>query len=348
MNKTTLSILCCAAASPLSFAGGQPIPQEEVDSQGQVAVTRPGLVEGLLKSLASAESEGAWRGGEEPEVDSRVLLAFLGNGDSVGGGNHQECMRRAGTKFLKRFSRQLGSPYGDEPENDLGHALALTVVADFWIEDGVTGAIVRTKSAAAAAIKRQDKDGLWGVGDEQPEVTARMILGLCSARSAGMDISQERLESTFASMDAWMDPESGAAKKGGDMTDGDVLSRTSAVVTAMLLAGRDPSEDEVLALSIQWLSKKLSDPKVTARWESKNADPAFWEWTTYATLQLFKSEEHLKRWSISGTKAMGRDAVLLIEEETLSDPAHAAGIVMAINAVFRFAPGAFAPARDAR
>ena len=346
MSLTARVLLFCTLPLLVTSFAVTGASQDEADPPGQVAVTRSGLVASLLQGLAAAESEGAWLGGDRPVADARILLAFLSDGHSVRQGDHQECLRRAGTRFLKRFSRELGSPFETGPENDLAHALALTTVAEFWIADNAKGAIARTRAAAAATIKRQDENGVWGAGNDQPLVTARMVLGLCIARSAGMDIADERFEDTFRTMDSWMDAETGAAKKQGGMTEEDVLARTAALVTARLVAGQDPDSDALLGKSVAWLSERLGSPEVAKRWGKATADPTFWEWTTHATVQLFGPGEELSSWSIAATQGMSRDALALIQEKVPFLPERAARIVRAVTAVFRFAPGEFAPGND--
>lgn len=313
---------------------------------GQIEVTRAGLVESLLEGLAEAESEDAWLGGDRPIIDARILIAFLSDGHSVRYGDHREVVKRTATKFLKRFVPKLGGPFERGPENDLAHALALTTVAEFWVIDEVKGLKSRVKAAAAEAIKRQGENGLWGDEGEELEATFQMVLGLCIARSGDLDISNKRFEATFASMDKWLDHKTGAATEHEGIDDEDVLARTSAIVAAKLMADVDPSKDKVLAKSIDWLTDKLGGPKEAAKWSKKTADPAFWEWTTLAAVQIFGMEEAVMRWSREAARALAPDALKLTHRERVPDLKHAAAIVVALTAVIRYSPGEFAPGKD--
>lgn len=337
--SSSIGLLAAPAPAPSSV-------QEASLPSGEIEVTRAGLLESLLGGIAKAESEDAWAGGDRPVEDARILLAFLSDGHSVRYGDHRELLKRTATKFINRFEPKLGSPFERGPENDLAHAMALATVAEFWIIDEVPGLESRVKAAAVEAIKRQGKDGLWGEDGDELEATMRMVLGLCSARSGDLKISNRRFEATFDSMDKWIDPKTGAAKVNGAMDDKDVLGATSLIVATKLMARVDPSRDKTLAKSIEWLTGKLGDPKEAVRWSEETADPAFWERTTLAAVQIFGKGKPAMRWGREGARALAPEALRLTRKERVSDPERAAAIVTALTAVFRYGPGEFAPGKD--
>ena len=195
---------CCGAVAvraqdPSLRVGGQFPP--EVDA----------IYERGLTWLASAQSsEGGWKAGNEGcGVDGICLMAFLASGEDPNFGRHATTVQRALRSIIKRQEEKTGYL----PNSMYHHGFAMLALSEaygavdesrLW-EGGKPvrsiGQALELAIRCAATAQKKNQMGGWRYSpdsaDADTSVTGAVLMGLLAARNAGMEVSDETVNSAL-------------------------------------------------------------------------------------------------------------------------------------------------------
>jgi hypothetical protein len=168
-----------------------------------------GIVEALRAEgswlAAHQRPDGAWSADGDPDGSPDVgatalaLLAFLGEGNTTMEGPHKDQVA-AGVRWLRTRRDLVTGRIGDpsEPGGLHDHALATLALSEAYYATKSPLLKPGAQGAVALAVRVQGPDGGWceesGTSSGDPTLTAWMVLALCAARDAQLDVDQSCFE----------------------------------------------------------------------------------------------------------------------------------------------------------
>jgi len=241
-------------------------------------------------------------------VTGLALLAFLGDGSSIGRGRYADVVTR-GVDWLRGQQDPetglIGERIGHAFHYD--HAIASLVVCEAYI--GSRSPLLRATAQRAVdyVLRARNPYGAWRYdsppsGDNDTSVTGWMVLALKAAEEAGLEVDREAFDGALAWIVQVTDP--GTGRVGYD-APGSRSSRiagvnedfppekgeamTAAGLLCSVFLGQDPRSTPILSKHADLLLRTL--PK----WEADGSDMYYWYYGTYAMYQM--GGRHWERWS---------------------------------------------------
>ena len=201
-------------------------------------------------------SFGEGRYGEHIGVSSLCAIAFMADGNVPGRGDFADCVQK-GLDFVLSHSSETGLLVSDETHGPMyGHGFATLFLGEIYgmnsQDDRVRDALVR---AVQLIVASQNDEGGWRYNpvpaDADVSVTICQIMGLRSARNAGIKVPKSTIDDAVKYVRECQNPDGGFRY----MRDsgGSLWPRTAAGVASLYYAG--VYEDESIARGLEYLRK---------------------------------------------------------------------------------------------
>jgi len=286
-------------------------PKREREKAGKPPAYAPSIGLGLSWLAKNQTPTGKWKSdmegtaGNEIGVTGLAVLAFLGNGETMYDGRHDDTVL-SGLKWLLAMQNAEGF-YGERDRKKprltasrtYGHAIATLAMAEAY---GMTGSVFLKTSAQRGLdfiMKMQNPYLAWRYGvrpqDNDTSVTAWMVAALTSGREAGLQAPREGFDGAKAWLEKVTEPEYGragyTARGTGPARDGakneqfpadKSESLTAAAVFCRVLIGEDPRKSETIQKGADLCMKCLP---VWSR-PVGAIDMYYWYWGTLAMYQV--------------------------------------------------------------
>ena len=234
----------------------------------------------------------------DPGVSGLALLAFLGAGETHKHGRYKKVVK-TGLKLLKEIQDAEGC-FGERTTNHFtyNHAISALAMAEAY---ALTASPLFKQSAQSGINfigKCQNPYLAWryGVrpGDNDTSVSGWMVMGLKSAKSAGLRVDQAGFDGCAAWLGRVTDPETGRAgytyrgeraSRPPDIADMYPADKTEALTAVGLLSrifvGEDPHQSEMIQKGVKVCLKMLPE------WGDDPGSIDMYYWY-YGTLALFQ------------------------------------------------------------
>jgi hypothetical protein len=201
-------------------------------------------------------SFGEGRYGEHIGVSSLCAIAFMADGNVPGRGDFADCVQK-GLDFVLSHSSETGLLVSDETHGPMyGHGFATLFLGEIYgmnsQDDRVRDALVR---AVQLIVASQNDEGGWRYNpvpaDADVSVTICQIMGLRSARNAGIKVPKSTIDDAIKYVRECQNPDGGFRY----MRDsgGSLWPRTAAGIASLYYAG--VYEDESIARGLDYLRK---------------------------------------------------------------------------------------------
>jgi len=217
-----LLVLACSVGSvhaqdPSLRFGGQIPP--EVDTVYE---------HGLAWLVANQAPDGSWKGPYEGcGVTGICLMAFLASGEDPNYGRYAPTIRRA----IRSLIQQQDVKTGYLPNSMYHHGFGMLALSEaygsvdetlLWQGEKPVRSIAQTLDLAircAATAQKKNKFGGWRYSpdatDSDTSVTGAVLMGLLAARNAGMDVSDETINTAMEYMRRSTGSDGSVAYSGG-------------------------------------------------------------------------------------------------------------------------------------
>ena len=245
-----LSIFAIAAQAQdpaLRFGGAVPQEVETVYERG-------------LAWLASKQSEqGNWQSGHSGSgVDGICLMAFLAGGEEPNFGRYAPNIRRA----LRAMIRSQDAATGYLPNSMYHHGFAMLALSEaygavdeslLWEGEKPVRGIAQALDLAIRCAGTSQKNNRWGgwrympnSTDADTSVTGAMLMGLLAARNAGMEVSDEVINTALEYMRRSTGKDGSVTYSGGFGGFGESMNR-SAIATLVAAVSKNKETEEFKA-----------------------------------------------------------------------------------------------------
>jgi hypothetical protein len=168
---------------------------------------------GLAWLAAAQAPDGSWKGGNEGcGVTGICLMAFLASGEDPNYGRYAQTVRRAIRSIIQQQDEKTGYFPGSMYHHGFG-MLALSesygVVDEslLWQGEKPVRSIAQSLDLAIRCAATAQKKNRWGGWRYSPDstdadtsVTGAVLMGLLAARNAGMDVSDDSVNSAMEFM----------------------------------------------------------------------------------------------------------------------------------------------------
>jgi hypothetical protein len=206
-----------------------------------------------LKWLAAhQESDGRWdckkyggghHGGDDVAVTSMSLLAFLGAGNSTRFGKYKRNVR-AGVEWL---IQQQGENGCIGQHRYTGGLSTMAIAEAFGMSQG-SELREAAQKAVDWAVKSQNTNGSWDYGPNSARsdlsVAGWWIMGLKSAKVAGLDVPTDTMDKALAFVDSWT---TDTGKAGYTQAGSGSIRMTAVSLTCQQFLGHDRKHPKVVA-----------------------------------------------------------------------------------------------------
>jgi hypothetical protein len=242
--------------------------QDEITPELNEAVTHG------LKFLASQQnpdgSFGEGRYGRNVAVTALACLAFMADGNVPGRGEHGGVVAR-GLEYVLANCTESGLIAGDASNGPMyGHGFATLFLGEVYgmtVGGGDTPLAARVHEALVKAVqlieKTQNEQGGWRYNpvpyDADISVTICQIMGLRSARNAGLDVAKETIDRAVDYVRRCQNPDGGFKYQLESGASG--WPRSAAGVASLYYAGI--YQDEAITRGLEYL-KREALPGATA------------------------------------------------------------------------------------
>ena len=244
-----LLLTSTASAQDPSLRFGSAIPQE-VET----------VYERGLAWLASKQTDaGNWQGGNDGAgVDGICLMAFLASGEDPNFGRYAPNIRRA----LRAIIRSQDATSGYMPNSMYHHGFAMLSLSEaygavdeslLWEGGKPTRSISQALDLAIRCAGTAQKANRWGgwrympnSTDADTSVTGAVLMGLLAARNAGMEVSDEVIDTALEYMRRCTGKDGSVAYSGGFGGFGESMNR-SAIATLVAAVSKNKDHDEFKA-----------------------------------------------------------------------------------------------------
>ncbi len=223
---------------------------------------------GLIWLAAAQTPEGQWKGGNEGcGVDGICLMAFLASGEDPNFGRYASTIRRAIRSLIQRQDEKTGylpSSMYHHGFGTLALAEAYGVVDEklLWEGGNPVRSIASTLDLAIRCAATAQKKNRWGgwrytpdSTDADTSVTGAVLMGLLASRNAGMEVSDESINSAMEYMRRSTGKDGSVAYSGGLGGMGGSMNLTA--VSALVGAVSRSKETEQYKASLKRLTENL-------------------------------------------------------------------------------------------
>ena len=201
-------------------------------------------------------SFGEGRYGEHIGVSSLCAIAYMADGNVPGRGDFADCVQKT-LDFVLANASETGLLVSDETHGPMyGHGFATLFLGEIYgmnnQDDRVRDALVR---AVQLIVASQNDEGGWRYNpvpaDADVSVTICQIMGLRSARNAGIKVPKSTIDDAVKYVRECQNPDGGFRY----MRDsgGSLWPRTAAGIASLYYAG--VYEDESIARGLEYLRK---------------------------------------------------------------------------------------------
>lgn len=248
----------CAALCPTPFALRAQDPALRFG--GAVPQEVETVYERGLAWLASKQSEqGNWQGGQSGSgVDGICLMAFLAGGEEPNFGRYAPNIRRA----LRAMIRSQDAATGYLPNSMYHHGFAMLALSEaygavdeslLWEGEKPVRGIAQALDLAIRCAGTSQKNNRWGgwrympnSTDADTSVTGAMLMGLLAARNAGMEVSDEVINTALEYMRRSTGKDGSVTYSGGFGGFGESMNR-SAIATLVAAVSKNKETEEFKA-----------------------------------------------------------------------------------------------------
>lgn len=251
-----LMILTALQPSPV-FAADAPV-FVEITTQSRAAIDR-GLAR--LAALQSADgSFGEARSGQAMGVTSLAMLAFLAEGHLPSRGKYGAQVQK-GLDYILKNAQPTGLIAGEVSQGPMyGHGYAMLFLGEVY---GMTGD-KRVREALMKAVKltvgTQNAEGGWRYHpvpfDADISVTITQIMGLRSARNAGLSVPKATIDRAIVYVRHCQNPTDGGFRYMLN-SGGSAFPRSAAGVASLYYAG--VYEDQALKNGLDYLLRQKNE-----------------------------------------------------------------------------------------
>lgn len=251
------SVSLAQAQDPaLRFGGAVPQEVETVYERG-------------LAWLASKQSEqGNWQSGQSGSgVDGICLMAFLAGGEEPNFGRYAPNIRRA----LRAMIRSQDAATGYLPNSMYHHGFAMLALSEaygavdealLWEGEKPVRGIAQALDLAIRCAGTSQKNNRWGgwrympnSTDADTSVTGAMLMGLLAARNAGMEVSDEVINTALEYMRRSTGKDGSVTYSGGFGGFGESMNR-SAIATLVAAVSKNKETEEFKA-TLKHITERL-------------------------------------------------------------------------------------------
>jgi hypothetical protein len=235
--------------------GAENAPAEaEITPKLEEAVQRG--FEALRRMQKADGSFGEGRYGEHIGVSSLGAIAFMADGNVPGRGEFGDCVQKA-LDFVLAHASETGLLVSDETHGPMyGHGFATLFLGEIYgmnnEDDRVRDALVR---AVRLIVASQNDEGGWRYNpvpaDADVSVTICQVMGLRSARNAGIKVPKSTIDDAVKYVRECQNPDGGFRYMRD--TGGSLWPRTAAGIASLYYAG--VYEDESIERGLEYLQQ---------------------------------------------------------------------------------------------
>jgi hypothetical protein len=299
-----------ASAAPLAPATAKPASPPAASAEGAEnapadAEITPALEEAVRRGFEYLRRQqkpdgsfGEGRYGEHIGVSSLCAISFMADGNVPGRGDFADCVQKA-LDFVLSHSSETGLLVSDETHGPMyGHGFATLFLGEIYgmnsQDDRVRDALVR---AVQLIVASQNDEGGWRYNpvpaDADVSVTICQIMGLRSARNAGIKVPKSTIDDAVKYVRECQNPDGGFRY----MRDsgGSQWPRTAAGVASLYYAG--VYEDESIARGLDYLRKTAFPRAGAAPMAAGFMQPHYFYGHYYAVQAMYLAGgEHWRAW----------------------------------------------------
>ena len=239
---------------------------------GQIPPEVDTIYERGLAWLVGAQSpDGSWKGGNEGcGVNGICLMAFLASGEDPNYGKYAPVIRRA----IRSIIEQQDEKTGYLPNSMYHHGFGMLALSEaygtvdeslLWEGAKPVRSIARTLDLAircAATAQKKNQFGGWRYSpdatDADTSVTGAVLMGLMAARNAGMDVSDETINTAMEYMRRSTGKDGSVAYSGGFGGMGGSMNLTA--VSSLVGAVSKTKDTEQYKAALKRLVENLESP----------------------------------------------------------------------------------------
>lgn len=266
--------------------GAENAPAAEEITPALEAAVRRGF-DYLRRQQKSEGSFGQGRFAEHIGVTSLCAIAFLADGNVPGRGEFGDCVRKA-LDFVLAHSTETGLLVSDETHGPMyGHGFATLFLGEIYgmnqQDDRVRDALVR---AVQLIVSSQNDEGGWRYNpvpnDADVSVTICEVMGLRSARNAGIKVPKSTIDDAIAYVRACQNPDGGFRYMKDIGTSG--WPRTAAGVASLFYAG--VYEDDSINRGLDYI-RNTAFPRAGAGRGASYSQPHYFYGHYYAAQAMY-------------------------------------------------------------
>lgn len=251
-----LMILMALWPSPVLAADAPALV--EITTQSRAAIDR-----GLARLAAMQSADGSFgeaRSGQAMGVTSLAMLAFLAEGHLPGRGKYGAQVQK-GLDYILKNAQPTGLIAGEVSQGPMyGHGYAMLFLGEVY---GMTGD-KRVREALVKAVKltvgTQNAEGGWRYHpvpfDADISVTITQIMGLRSARNAGLSVPKATIDRAIVYVRHCQNPTDGGFRYMLN-SGGSAFPRSAAGVASLYYAG--VYEDQALKNGLDYLLRQKKE-----------------------------------------------------------------------------------------
>lgn len=266
--------------------GAENAPAAEEITPALEAAVRRGF-DFLRRQQKPEGSFGQGRFAEHIGVTSLCAIAFLADGNVPGRGDFGDCVRKA-LDFVLAHSTETGLLVSDETHGPMyGHGFATLFLGEIYgmnrEDDRVRDALVR---AVQLIVSSQNDEGGWRYNpvpnDADVSVTICEVMGLRSARNAGVKVPKSTIDDAIAYVRACQNPDGGFRYMKDIGTSG--WPRTAAGVASLFYAG--VYEDDSIDRGLDYI-RNTAFPRAGAGRGASYSQPHYFYGHYYAVQAMY-------------------------------------------------------------
>ncbi|MEY2982522.1 MAG: hypothetical protein RL562_2749 [Planctomycetota bacterium] len=289
----TLQEQAASESKPADDATGKPDDAGAENAPAADEIT-PALEESVRRGFEylrrQQKPEGCFGQGRFAEhigVTSLCAIAFLADGNVPGRGEFGDCVRKA-LDFVLDHSTETGLLVSDETHGPMyGHGFATLFLGEIYgmnqEDDRVRDALVR---AVQLIVSSQNDEGGWRYNpvpnDADVSVTICEVMGLRSARNAGVKVPKSTIDDAIAYVRACQNPDGGFRYMKDIGTSG--WPRTAAGVASLFYAG--VYEDDSIDRGLDYI-RNTAFPRGVAGRGAAYAQPHYFYGHYYAVQAMY-------------------------------------------------------------
>ena len=228
-NLRSLRGVAAAGAAVCLLINSAPAQDPALRFGGQIPTEVDSIYERGLTWLVGNQSEdGSWKGGQDGAgVDGICLMAFLASGEDPNYGRYAAVIRRGLRAIIKRQDETTGYL----PESMYHHGFATLALAEaygvvdetlLWEGGKPVRSIAQTLDLAIRCAATSQKKNRWGgwrytpdANDADTSVTGAVLMGLLACRNAGLEVSDEMINTAMEYMRRSTGKDGSVAYSGG-------------------------------------------------------------------------------------------------------------------------------------